>query len=60
MSLVKKYEISEEDYLKRDNNFRQWKEEQKKKDPRRAAAAARPNSAKLAQACPNLALSRDV
>ena len=50
MSLVKKYEISEEDYLKRDNNFRQWKEEQKKKDPRRAAAAARPNSAKLAQA----------
>jgi tubulin-folding cofactor B len=33
VSLVKKYEISEEDYLKRDNNFRQWKEDQKKKDP---------------------------
>merc|ERR1711939_757685 len=28
-----KYEISEEDYLKRDNNFRAWKAEQLKKDP---------------------------
>jgi tubulin-folding cofactor B len=33
VSLVKKYEISEEDYLKRDNNFRAWKAEQLKKDP---------------------------
>ena len=33
VTLVKKYEISEEDYLKRENNFRAWKEEQQKRDP---------------------------
>merc|ERR550514_2275854 len=33
VSLVKKYEISEEDYLKRENNFRAWKEEKVKQDP---------------------------
>ncbi len=33
VSLVKKYEISEEDYLKRDQNFRKWKEDKKKADP---------------------------
>merc|ERR1719231_2135125 len=32
-SLVKKYEISEEDYLKRENNFRAWKEDKLKADP---------------------------
>jgi tubulin-specific chaperone B len=30
---VKKYEISEEDYKKRDNTFRKFKEEMKKKNP---------------------------
>lgn len=33
VSLVKKYEISEEDYLKRDNNFRAWKADKLKQDP---------------------------
>merc|ERR1719284_2273198 len=33
VSLVQKYEISEEDYLKRDKNFRRWKEEKQKQDP---------------------------
>lgn len=33
VSLVQKYEISEEDYLKRDNNFRKWKEDKIKADP---------------------------
>ena len=33
VSLVKKYEISEEDYLKREDNFRRWKEEKKRADP---------------------------
>eukprot|EP00320_Phaeocystis_rex_P000537 CAMPEP_0119092436 /NCGR_PEP_ID=MMETSP1178-20130426/159759_1 /TAXON_ID=33656 /ORGANISM="unid sp, Strain CCMP2000" /LENGTH=305 /DNA_ID=CAMNT_0007076011 /DNA_START=46 /DNA_END=963 /DNA_ORIENTATION=- len=33
VSLVKKYEISEEDYLKRDGNFRSWKAEKLKQDP---------------------------
>eukprot|EP00308_Calcidiscus_leptoporus_P001703 CAMPEP_0119365678 /NCGR_PEP_ID=MMETSP1334-20130426/12590_1 /TAXON_ID=127549 /ORGANISM="Calcidiscus leptoporus, Strain RCC1130" /LENGTH=296 /DNA_ID=CAMNT_0007381711 /DNA_START=94 /DNA_END=984 /DNA_ORIENTATION=- len=33
VSLVQKYEISEEDYLKRENNFRRWKEEKQKADP---------------------------
>ena len=33
VSLVKKYEISEEDYLKREDNFRAWKAEKKKADP---------------------------
>jgi len=33
VSLVQKYEISEEDYLKRDKNFRRWKEDKVKADP---------------------------
>ena len=33
VSLVKKYEISEEDYLKREDNFRAWKEAKKREDP---------------------------
>merc|ERR1711988_1665273 len=33
VSLVQKYEISEEDYLKRENNFRAWKEQKKAEDP---------------------------
>ena len=33
VSLVKKYEISEEDYAKRENNFRNWKADKKKADP---------------------------
>jgi len=33
VSLVQKYEISEEDYLKRDDNFRKWKEQKLAADP---------------------------
>ena len=33
VSLVTKYEISEEDYLKRDDNFRKWKAEKQAEDP---------------------------
>jgi len=33
VSLVKKYEISEEDYAKRENNFRNWKAQKKTDDP---------------------------
>jgi len=33
VSQVKKYEISDEDYLKRDQNFRKWKEDKLKADP---------------------------
>ena len=33
VSLVKKYEISEEDYCKREDNFRKWKMEKKAADP---------------------------
>jgi len=33
VSLVKKYEISEEDYMKRENNFRNWKATKKGADP---------------------------
>lgn len=33
VNLVKKYEISEEDYLKREDNFRAWKEAKKREDP---------------------------
>jgi len=33
VSLVKKYEISEEDYNKRENNFRKWRNEKKAADP---------------------------
>lgn len=33
VNLVQKYEISEEDYLKRENNFRRWKEEKQAADP---------------------------
>lgn len=33
VSLVQKYEISEEDYNKRENNFRKWKEQKKAADP---------------------------
>jgi len=33
VSLVKKYEISEEDYNKRENNFRKWRSEKKAADP---------------------------
>jgi len=33
VSLVKKYEISEEDYVKREDNFRKWKQEKKAADP---------------------------
>lgn len=33
VSLVKKYEISETDYLNREDNFRRWKEDKKKADP---------------------------
>lgn len=33
VSLVKKYEISDEDYMKRDDNFRRWKEDKLKADP---------------------------
>jgi len=33
VSLVKKYEISEDDYLKRDDNFRKWKADKKAADP---------------------------
>lgn len=33
VSLVKKYEMSDEDYAKRKNTYRAYKEEQKKKDP---------------------------
>lgn len=31
--MVKKYEISEEDYMKRENNFRHWKAQKQKADP---------------------------
>jgi hypothetical protein len=33
VSLVKKYEISEEDYMKRENNFRHWKASKQSADP---------------------------
>ncbi|KAL1521164.1 hypothetical protein AB1Y20_022717 [Prymnesium parvum] len=33
VSLVQKYEISEEDYAKRENNFRNWKASKKQADP---------------------------
>merc|ERR1712100_971635 len=33
VSLVKKYEISEEDYLKREGNFREWKAKKLAEDP---------------------------
>jgi len=33
VSLVKKYEISEDDYCKREDNFRKWKEQKKAADP---------------------------
>ena len=33
VSLVKKYEISEEDYVKREDNFRKWKQDKKAADP---------------------------
>ena len=33
VSLVKKYEISEEDYMKREDNFRNWKADKKKANP---------------------------
>merc|ERR1719207_435139 len=33
VSLVKKYEISEEDYNKRENNFRKWRNDKKAADP---------------------------
>jgi len=33
VSLVKKYEISEEDYVKREDNFRKWKHDKKAADP---------------------------
>jgi len=33
VSLVKKYEISEDDYNKREDNFRKWKEQKKAADP---------------------------
>jgi len=33
VSLVKKYEISEEDYMKRENNFRNWKASKQGADP---------------------------
>jgi len=33
VSLVKKYEISEEDYNKREDNFRKWKNDKKAADP---------------------------
>lgn len=33
VSLVQKYEISEDDYLKRDDNFRKWKEQKLAADP---------------------------
>jgi tubulin-folding cofactor B len=33
VSLVKKYEISEDDYAKREDNFRKWREQKKAKDP---------------------------
>jgi len=33
VSLVKKYEISEEDYNKREDNFRKWKTDKKAADP---------------------------
>ena len=33
VSLVKKYEISDEDYVKRDKNFRKFKEEKLAEDP---------------------------
>ena len=39
VSLVKKYEISEEDYSKRENNFRNWKADKKKADPNWCARA---------------------
>eukprot|EP00966_Prymnesium_polylepis_P096144 2228013-Prymnesium_polylepis.1 len=40
VSLVKKYEISEEDYAKREDNFRNWKANKKAADPSWCAAAA--------------------
>jgi tubulin-folding cofactor B len=33
VSLVQKYEISEDDYNKRENNFRKWKEQKQAADP---------------------------
>merc|ERR1719263_1208156 len=33
VSLVKKYEISEDDYCKREDNFRKWKADKKAADP---------------------------
>jgi len=33
VSLVKKYEISEDDYNKRENNFRKWRQDKKAADP---------------------------
>jgi tubulin-folding cofactor B len=33
VGLVEKYEISEEDYYKRENNFRKYKEEKLRADP---------------------------
>merc|ERR1711907_822300 len=33
VSLVKKYEISDEDYNKRENNFRKWKQDKLAADP---------------------------
>lgn len=33
VSLVQKYEISEEDYMKREDNFRNWKASKKAADP---------------------------
>merc|ERR1719456_2231170 len=33
VSLVKKYEISDDDYNKREDNFRKWREQKKAADP---------------------------
>ena len=49
VSLVKKYEISEEDYNKRENNFRKWKSDKVAADPNWSLAKeVRTNQAKKA------------